>query len=389
MPSGLQRVERVGRRRLDRIGDGDHAGEPCRRWRRRSRWRRRWRRRSASPSSAAVAMPSSARNVRVAERDAPALDHADDALAGRRIEAAHRRERDACARLAAATMAAASGCSLAALDAGGEPQHLVLVEAWRRHDRDDLRLAFGQRAGLVDDERVDLLHALERLGILDQHAGLRAAADADHDRHRRGEAERAGAGDDQHAHGGDQRVGEARLRPEHRPGGEGERPRPRSPPARTSPRPDRRAAGSARASAAPRDHLHDLRQQRVAADLVGAHHEAAGLVERAADDLARRRPWSTGIDSPVTIDSSSAERPSITLAVDRHLLARPHAQPVADRDRVERHVLVAAVVARRGARSSARDRAARGSRRRSAARARSSSTWPSSTSTVITAAASK
>ena len=110
-----------------------------------------------------------------------------------------------------------------------------------RHDRDHLRLALGQRAGLVDDQRVDLLHALQRLGVLDQHAGLRAAADADHDRHRRGEAERAGAGDDQHRDGGDQRVGEARLRPEHRPGGEGERPRRRSPPARTSRRPDRRA----------------------------------------------------------------------------------------------------------------------------------------------------
>ena len=38
-------------------------------------------------------------------------------------------------------------------------------------DRDDLRLAFGQGAGLVDDQRVDLLHALQRLGILDQDAG--------------------------------------------------------------------------------------------------------------------------------------------------------------------------------------------------------------------------
>ena len=78
---------------------------------------------------------------------------------------------------------------------------------------DDLRLAFGQRAGLVDDERVDLLHALQRFGVLDQHAGLRAAADADHDRHRRGEAERTGAGDDEHGDGGDQAVGEARLGP--------------------------------------------------------------------------------------------------------------------------------------------------------------------------------
>ena len=39
-----------------------------------------------------------------------------------------------------------------------------------RHDGCDRGLALRQRAGLVDDERVDLLHALQRLGILDQDA---------------------------------------------------------------------------------------------------------------------------------------------------------------------------------------------------------------------------
>ena len=47
-----------------------------------------------------------------------------------------------------------------------------LVDRRRRHDGDDARLALGQRAGLVDHERVDLLQALERLGVPDQHAGL-------------------------------------------------------------------------------------------------------------------------------------------------------------------------------------------------------------------------
>ena len=40
----------------------------------------------------------------------------------------------------------------------------------------------------------------------------RAAPDADHDRHGRRQPERAGAGDDEHRHRRDQRVGEARLR---------------------------------------------------------------------------------------------------------------------------------------------------------------------------------
>ena len=53
--------------------------------------------------------------------------------------------------------------------------------------------------------------------------------------------------------------------------------------------------------------------------------------------------FSTGIGSPVTIDSSTALAPSIDDAVDRHLLAGPDAQPVADLHLVERHVLLAAV----------------------------------------------
>jgi hypothetical protein len=49
-----------------------------------------------------------------------------------------------------------------------------LGEAVRRQ-RWSRRAALGERAGLVDDQRVDLLHPLQRLGVLDQDAGLRAA----------------------------------------------------------------------------------------------------------------------------------------------------------------------------------------------------------------------
>ncbi len=178
------------------------------------------------------------------------------------------------------------------LDAGGEPQHVVRVEARRRNDRRHRRLAFGQRAGLVDHQRIDLLHALQRLGVLDQDAGLRAAPDADHDRHRRREAERAGAGDDQHRDRGDEAVGEARLRPEPGPGGEGERARPRSPPARTSRRPDRRAAGSARASAAPAPPSARSATSSVSRPTLSARiTKEPLLVDRAGDHLARPAPW--------------------------------------------------------------------------------------------------
>jgi hypothetical protein len=228
------------------------------------------------------------------------------------------------------------------LDAGGKAQDARLVEALGRRDRDHLRLALGQGAGLVDHERVDLLHALERLGVLDQHAGLGAAADADHDRHRGGEPERAGAGDDQHAHRGDQAMREARLGAEHRPGderndGDGDDQRD-EPAGHLIGQPlDRRARALRR-----RHHLHDAGEQRVAADLGGAHHERAGLVERAGDHLVARllghRHGFAGHHRLVDGRAAVGD-----LAVDRHLLARTHAQQIADLDRIERDLLVAAV----------------------------------------------
>ena len=173
--------------------------------------------RSASPCKAAVAMPSSAKNLALPSATrrrstmpvTPLPEGASKSVDGEQIDLAFGGRRDD--RRGERVFARP-------LDARGKPQQNILVEILHRHDGGDLGLAFGQRAGLVDDKRVDFLQALERLGVPDQNAGLRGAADADHDRHRRGEPERAGAGDDQHGHGGDQRVSQARLRPIDRPG---------------------------------------------------------------------------------------------------------------------------------------------------------------------------
>ena len=59
---------------------------------------------------------------------------------------------------------------------------------------------FGHGAGLVDDEGVDPGERFERLGVADEHAGPRAPADADHDRHGGRQPQRAGTGDDEHRH---------------------------------------------------------------------------------------------------------------------------------------------------------------------------------------------
>ena len=254
------------------------------------------------------------------------------------------------------------------LHAGRKAHDLRLVEARRRQHRRDRGLALGQRAGLVDDERIDLLHALERLGVLDQHAGFGAAPDADHDRHGRREPERARAGDDEHRDRGDEGVGEARLRPPDAPGGEGEerdRDHGGHEPAghRVGEALDRRAAALRLG-----DERHDAREHGVAADALGLDDERAACVQRAADDgVAGGLGDGHGfaghhrfVDRAAALDD---------LAVDGDLLAWPHAQLVADHDLIERPLRARLRRARSGARSWARDRAARGWRR-SSSRAR-------------------
>ena len=89
----------------------------------------------------------------------------------------------------------------------------------------------------------------------------------------------------------------------------------------------------------------DPGEHGVGADLLGAHDEAAGAVDRAADQPVAPGSFSTGIDSPVTIDFVDRAAAFEHDAVDRHAVARAHAQAIADMHLVERHFLVVAVVA--------------------------------------------
>ena len=230
------------------------------------------------------------------------------------------------------------------LDGRSQPQDIGLVKSHGRHDGDHLRLALGQRSRLVDHQRVDLLHALQRFGVLDQHAGLRAAPDADHDRHRRGEAERTGAGNDEHADGGDQPERHARLRPEPGPGAERDQRHEdddrHEPAGNLIGQPLDRRARTLRV----RYHLHDLGQQRIAADLVGAHDEPAGLIERACDHLAARL---LGDRHGFARHQRFIKRGTAfeNDAVHRHLFARAYPQFVADDKGVNLYLVIGAIVA--------------------------------------------
>ncbi len=60
-------------------------------------------------------------------------------------------------------------------------QQFIFIPALDRGDGGDQGLAFRERAGLVDNERVDLLHPLQRFRVTDENSGLRAAAHSHHD----------------------------------------------------------------------------------------------------------------------------------------------------------------------------------------------------------------
>ena len=49
---------------------------------------------------------------------------------------------------------------------------------------DDSRFALCQRAGFIDDQRVDFLQRFQSFGVLDEDASMRAPAGANHDCHR-------------------------------------------------------------------------------------------------------------------------------------------------------------------------------------------------------------
>ena len=133
--------------------------------------------------------------------------------------------------------------------------------------------AFGESAGLVDDNGINPLHGLEGFGVFDEHAGAGAASGAHHDGHGRGQSESTGAGDDEHGYGIDERVRQGRRGAEGKPGDEG----------------DERGAddggnkdggdfigqpldGSAAALGFGNE-ADDLRQNRVAADALGSHED--------------------------------------------------------------------------------------------------------------------
>ncbi len=197
------------------------------------------------------------------------------------------------------------------------------------------RLALGQGAGLVDDQRIDLLQQFERLGVLDQDAGAAP----------RPVPTMIDIGVARPSAQGQAMISTATALTSAKPIAGGG---PKSAQAtnvttatsddrRHEPAGDRVGEPLDRRARALRlgDHRDDLREQRIAADALGAHDEAAGAVDGGAGDLVARRLLDRHrlagdhrlVDRAVALEHD---------AVDRHLLARPHPQALAGDDRFER-----------------------------------------------------
>ena len=163
-----QRPERVRRGLFDRVGDTEQRGDIAV-----GGEEDHGRAVVAQPFGVAVELlrPDAAfgEEFGVAERDGAAVDGAGHALAGRRVEVAHGGERDT----------APDGCRddgggermfARPFDAAGKAQRLAVGEAFGRHHRDYLRLAFGQERGSVGaDGKVDTL-VVDKTGTLYRRA---------------------------------------------------------------------------------------------------------------------------------------------------------------------------------------------------------------------------
>src|SRR5260370_11121034 len=148
----------------------------------------------------------------------------------------------------------------------------------------DARLAFGQRAGFVDNQGIHLGESFEGFGVANEHAGMRAAAYGDHDRHWRGKAQGAGAGDDKYRDRSDQSVRKARLRTEQHPSEKCQNRRGNYRGHEISSNLVGQTLHGRAATLRFADPLHALRQHGFAANTLGLHDEAATRVQRSDDD---------------------------------------------------------------------------------------------------------
>ena len=214
------RATAVARRRLEPVGDDEQPGSAVRRPRRpRPCARAPPRRRSAPRGPPSSSTPSLREQRRAPDHHRASVDDRLDAEPGAARRSARRRG-------AARLRRARTPRSPARSDARSRPRRRRRGAGAQRGRHPSAGTtsstahpALGHGAGLVEHDRRDPARPLEHLGAPDEDPELRAAPGADHQRGRRGEAERARARDDQHGDGGGERL-RRRRRSASEPAGE-------------------------------------------------------------------------------------------------------------------------------------------------------------------------
>jgi hypothetical protein len=205
----------IGRLRLDGIGDGEGARgtavdrHPCHRS---ARFGKNVR--GAVDGTGRDAELGQERGC--ADDDPSAVDRSGDSPARDCLEVSAGSEAELVA-VRAGDDGGAQRVFASPLERRGQIQQFERVDAVRGLDRDDLRPAGGQGAGLVEDHDRHAVSHLERLATPEEDSCLCSATGAGHDRGRRRQAHRARAGDDHDANEGGQGQGQARLRTERKP----------------------------------------------------------------------------------------------------------------------------------------------------------------------------
>ena len=261
--------------------------------------------------------------VPAVDLDPVALDDAGDAAARDIMERIHRRQR---AEVSPRGLGDGAPDRMLArvLDGPGEAEGLGRKTVLHEADA-----ALGDGARLVEDDRRDLARPLQNLGAANEDAELGAAARSDHQRRRRGQPERARAGDDEHCDRRRERIrrvagceeppGQRRDRDRHHDRDEDRGHAVREP------------LHGCFARLRLGDEARDLGEGRVGADPGRPDDEAPGNVDRRADDLVpgRRvlRHWLAcqhrAVDGRLALDDDS---------VGGDPLARSHHELVADLD---------------------------------------------------------
>ena len=208
-----------------------------------------------------------------------------------------------------------------ALQTRHERQHLRLGEAGGDQLFGQLRLAVGERPGLVEDRGATLGDLLEHDGTLDDDRPAGAQGNRADDGDRDGDQQRAGRGDDQHRE-------EANGVSRHGPREHGDRQRDRRVDrAQAIPEPaQRRPAGLGLAH-----DFHDLRVARIGGALGGANRQGRLAVDRARDhrratglgDLERLARQVGFVHHAMAVDHHAVHRADI-VRIDHERVADGH-----------------------------------------------------------------